>query len=115
MMYGMFAIVGLMTCAMGLPIRFSGVALAFLGLGITLAIANLAWTNALQQYVPKEVYGRVTSISSLGIELVLPLGFGLAGWTTDQVSASFTFIVGGILTATVAGLGMLHPAIRSLD
>ena len=114
-MYSMFTVVGLMTGAMGLPIGFPAVAIAFLILGIALAIANLSGANALQQYVPQALYGRVTSISSLGIELVLPLSFSLAGWTTDHFSASFTFIAGGILTAMIAWLGLLHPAIRSLD
>ena len=114
-MYGMFVVVGIMTCTIGLSNRFFGAAVGFLVLGITLAVANLTWTNTLQQNIPRELYGRVTSIGSLGIELVLPIGFALAGWTTDHFGASFTFIGGGILTAMVAGATLLHPAIRSLD
>jgi predicted MFS family arabinose efflux permease len=113
--YQALFIVGLMTTLLGLPISLPGVSLAILVLGLALAITNLTWTNLLQETVPSAVFGRVASLQTLGIELILPLGFALAGWATDSFGASAVFITGGLLTALFACLGLLHPAIRALD
>jgi predicted MFS family arabinose efflux permease len=113
--YQALGVVGLATAAMGLPISLPGVGLAVLILGLALAIANLTWANLKQETIPKAFFGRVASLQTLTTELILPIGFSLAGWATDQFSAAPVFIVGGLLTAALAGVGLLQPAIRSLD
>jgi DHA3 family tetracycline resistance protein-like MFS transporter len=108
-------IVGLATLALGLPITLMGVVMAIFILGVSLAINNLVWSYILQEYIPSDVLGRVASINLLGSTGLLPLGFGLTGWATDHFGPEVVFVVGGLLTAGLAALGLIHPAIRDLE
>lgn len=65
--------------------------------------------------VPHEMLGRVYSIDALGSWVMLPIGFALAGWTTDRVGASPVFVIGGFSTIALALLGLSQSAIRKLD
>ena len=58
---------------------------------------------------------RVTSIDLLGSYALLPVGYGLTGWATDQWGAPTVFLLGGGLTALVCVLGLLHPRVRGVD
>lgn len=83
--------------------------------GIALQFGTLAWTHLLQEKVPNEQLGRVSSIDTLGSMGLMPVGMALAGWATASFGPALVFIVGSGLTA-LAGLGViLHPAIRELD
>ncbi len=106
---------GLCVLAMGLPITFYGVAAACFSFGVSLAIFSLVWTNVLQEMVPTDLLGRVSSVDQLGSFALLPLGYGLAGVLTDRIGAPLVFVGGGAISAILAGAALLHPAIRNLD
>jgi hypothetical protein len=80
-----------------------------------LTTLGLAWVNSLQELVPSDQLGRVMSIDALGSFALLPVGYALAGVAADQFGASIVFQVGGILSAIVIALGLLHPSIRAVD
>ena len=83
--------------------------------GIALQFGALAWTHLLQEKIPNEQLGRVSSIDSMGSISLMPVGMALAGWATAAFGPALVFIAGGALTA-LAGMGaILHPAIRELD
>ena len=86
----------------------------FMG-GMSISVFGLIWTNSLQELVPREMLGRVSSIDALGSFVLLPIGYGIAGWATDLIGAPLVFVIGGALTVILALLGLLHPAIRNLD
>lgn len=113
--YGASLLGGLAILAIGLPIGVPGVALALLFHGFTTALFSLIWTNTLQEMVPRELMGRVVSVDMLGSFVLLPVGFGVAGWATDLLGPQLVFLAGGALTMALIGLGLLHPAIRRLD
>ena len=113
--YGAWLISGLLIFAFGLPIGTLGMAVAGLIVGLTTGAFALIWTNTLQQLVPRDMLGRVSSIDYLGTFLLLPVGFAVVGWATDQLGAAAVFMIGGLLTMALAALGLLHPAIRQLD
>jgi hypothetical protein len=115
LVYRALVLVGLMTLALGLPIGIYGSAAAIFLLGMALAIGNLVWTQIVQAYVPAHVFGRVSSITLLASTSLLPLGVALAGWATDWAGPALVFIVGGAVTAGLALVGLLHPAIRNLE
>ena len=114
---------------MNLSLALAAFMLASFGLGLPLAVlmaaavingaaleaGNLAWVNLLQEQVPAEKLGRVSSIDLLGSSVLIPVGFAVAGWATDRFGAPLVFLMGGGLTAMVALLALLHPAIRRLD
>ncbi len=99
----------------GLPIPIPWIALAAALNGLGLAIGNMVWTNTLQELVPREKLGRVSSIDAIGSFALMPVGFGAAGWLTDRIGAPPVFIVGGALTAVLGAVPLLHPSIRRLD
>jgi len=83
--------------------------------GISMSVFSLVWTHTLQEMVPAKLLGRVYSIDALGSFVLLPIGFSLSGWATDIFGAPTVFLIGGIGTITLILLGLMHPAIRSLD
>ncbi len=103
----------LLPFAFKLPVPFLLVAM-FIG-GFSTSIVSLIWTHTLQEMVPGNMLGRVSSIDALGSFVLLPIGFALAGWGTDRVGAPAVFLIGGIGIILVALMALLHPAIRNLD
>lgn len=113
--YGMAIVSALAILSLGLPISIAGVAVAMLIEGACIAVSGLIWMNTLQEMVPRDQLGRVSSIDMLGSFVLLPIGFGITGWMTDQIGAAMMFVVGGGIGAVLIALGLLHPAIRGLD
>lgn len=106
---------GLMLVVVGLPLPLPLLLLAAFVMMAGVNGFNLIWTNTLQEMVPHEKLGRVSSIDMLGSFVLLPIGYGLAGWAIDLLGAPTVFIIGGSMTALLALLALLHPAIRNLD
>jgi len=115
LIYGGIGVGGLALSAFGLPLPIVGLAMAALINGAFLQIDNLAWTHTLQEQVPRELRGRVVSVDELGSSALVPVGIVAVGALTDVLGAPIIFLVGGGLTALVAGLGLLNPAVRHLD
>lgn len=115
MLYGSEAVMGLMLVLFGrVPSLPSLMAAAFV-YGVGISIGNLVWTNTLQEMVPQERLGRVSSIDALGSFVFLPVGFAFAGILSDRLGPANVFILGGSAVALLA-LGMLlMPSIRRLD
>ena len=89
--------------------------LAMFFCGASISVFGLVWINTLQERVPRDQLGRVSSIDMLGSFVLLPIGYGIIGWTTDLMGAGSIFIWGGVITVALALLGLMHPAIRGLD
>jgi MFS family permease len=113
--YGGLLLAGLGLLALGLPIALLGAASAALVNGAALEVHSLSLTNALQELVPREQLGRVASMDMLGSYVLVPVGYGLAGWATDKLGAAPVFVLGGALTAGLALVALAHPQIRRLD
>ena len=83
--------------------------------GFTLVTFGLVWTNTLQEQVPSELLGRVSSIDYLGSFVLMPVSFGIAGVLTDLIGAPLVFIGGGLITILIVSIGLLNPGIHKLD
>jgi DHA3 family tetracycline resistance protein-like MFS transporter len=83
--------------------------------GAMVTVFGLIWTNLIQEFVPREMLGRVSSIDALGSYVFLPLGYAAAGWLTDAIGPPAVFYLGGGLTVAIALIGLAVPAIRRLD
>jgi MFS family permease len=83
--------------------------------GAALEVGGLTWTNILQEFVPEEKLGRVSSIDTLGSFVLLPLGFAVTGWLIYHVDVGVIFIMAGNLAALISLLPLFHPSIRTLD
>ena len=110
---GAIAGVGLGVFGFGLPLPL--LVFAALMNGAALEIDSLIWTNLMQEMVPPEKMGRVSSVDALGSFVLLPIGFALTGWLVDKVGVSTVFIAAGCVTAVISLLPLLHPVIRKLD
>ena len=71
--------------------------------------------NVLQEYVPRERFGRVASIDALVSDALVPVGFGLAGVAADRLGAAPVFVLGELVGAAIIGAGLLYPAVRGMD
>ena len=69
----------------------------------------------MQEMVPPEKMGRVSSVDALGSFVLLPLGFAFTGWLIDTVGVTTVFIAAGGITAIISLLPLPHPIIRKLD
>ena len=105
--YTSWITVGLLIVPIGLVNSVAMITIIAIVLGILLSTLNLVWANTLQELVPLDKLGRVASVDQLGSFSLLPIGFGATGWLTD--------LIGGIITAGLAMLGLLHSGIRNLD
>lgn len=113
--YGAFLLTGLMYACLGLfPLVIPAILFVFVS-GVALACLDMAWVTSLQELVPNEKLGRVSSIDMLGSFILLPFGFGIAGWATDRIGPSAVFAIGGAVSMCLAVLGLLHPGVRNLD
>jgi MFS family permease len=106
---------GIGIAVLGLPVGLALVLIASFVLGVALNIFNLIWTNTLQEMVPPDLLGRVSSIDFLGSFVLLPIGYGLAGWASDWIGATQVLLIGGVLTAQLALVGLAQRSIRQLD
>jgi DHA3 family tetracycline resistance protein-like MFS transporter len=113
--YGAWLIASLMLLMVGLPLSLVGVSVVFFIQGAALAVLGLAWMNSLQELVPANLLGRVSSIDYLVSSALLPIGYGLAGLAADRFGPSLVFLLGGGIAGGVIALGLLHPAIRAVD
>jgi hypothetical protein len=83
--------------------------------GLCLTLLELAWSTALQQYIPLEKLGRVSSIDQLGSFVMVPLSYGLTGLIVDRFGAAPDLIWGGVIAAAVVSLGFFSRSVRRLD
>ena len=110
---GAIAGIGLGVFGLGLPLPI--LVFAALMNGAALEIDSLIWTNIMQDLVPPEKMGRVSSVDTLGSYVLLPLGFAFTGWLIDMIGVSNVFIAAGSVTVIVSLLPLLNSSIRKLD
>ncbi|MET8944873.1 MFS transporter [Streptomyces sp. NPDC004542] len=76
-----------------LPVLAASAVLA--GIGLDLSI--VCWTTALQQQLADEVLGRVTSFSSVGELMAVPLGYLVVGLAATSVGAAPVLLGSAVL------------------
>ena len=83
--------------------------------GCSIGIFSIIWVTLLQELVPVEKLGRVSSIDMLGSYVFLPVGLAFIGILTDHFGPALIFIVGGILTVLLLSIGLCFRDIRHLQ
>lgn len=82
--------------------------------GFGIGCFMLIEVTLLQEQVPEQLLGRVSSLDIFGSYLLLPIGLGVVGWLADRVGPSPIFIFGGLLSLALALLGLSVRDIRGL-
>jgi MFS family permease len=115
LLYGCEIVMGMMLILFGLLPWLPGLMAAAFVFGVGISTGSLVWTNTLQEMVPQERLGRVSSIDAVGSFVFLPVGFAFAGILTDRLGPSTVFVLGGCLVVLLAVGMLLVPSIRRLD
>lgn len=92
--------------------QVGALALCMVMSGAGLALFGLIWEGSLQELVPTEAYGRVSSLDLLGSYALLPVGNLLTGWLAGTIGGVQTMVAEGVATLVIALLMLLVPAIR---
>jgi len=82
-LYGVWMLIGIMVVLIGLPISIPGVLVAAFVIGGANTALGLIWVNTLQEQIPRELQGRVSSVDFLGSSLFAPVGYAVGGWATE--------------------------------
>jgi len=115
LLYSAWLFASLMLFLMGLPVALVWMGLAVGMGGACWSVVDQVWANSLQELVPSDLLGRVSSIDALGSFALLPVGYALAGFAADHLGASTVFLIGGVISGLVIALGLLNSAVRGLD
>ena len=115
LLYGCEIAMGATLIAIGILPSLPAVMVAAFVYGIGISIGSMVWVNSLQEMVPQERLGRVTSIDMLGSFIFLPVGFAVAGILTERIGPAHVFVLGGSLVVLLAVGMLLVPSIRHLD
>ena len=94
------------------PIIVSGASLIA---GFRLGTFGIISTTLMQELVPNDKLGRVSSLDMLGSYSLIPLGFLVVGILADLIGPSRVFIGGGIMTMVLAILALCVRDIRQLQ
>lgn len=117
--YGGLVISALAVLVLGLPLphQFAPAIAITAGVvfGVGLAVFELIWVTSLQELVPPEKLGRVSSVDWVGSLALLPVGLAVVGVLTDRIGASWVFVAGGALNVLLNLIALTVPGIRKLD
>ncbi len=120
---GMFGVGALHLGALGFSLGGAGglsaeATLALVGgaiMGAGLGVFEIIWVTTMQEIVPPDKLGRVSSVDWLGSLCLQPIGLVVVGALTDVIGPAGVFIAGGLFSALLTLLGLLSRNIRQLD
>jgi MFS family permease len=82
--------------------------------GAGIGCFEIIWVTVLQEMVPSEKLGRVSSVDFVGSFLFQPLGLAAIGFLTDAVATPWIFFACGLLSLLLNVSGFLVRGIREL-
>ncbi len=110
---------GVAVLVMGLPLpRASEPLIALVAevvIGFGLGFFNVIWFIVLQQLIPSDKLGRVSSIDMMGSLCLTPIGFTLGGIVTDHIGPRLMFIGCGLISALLPIIALTVHGVRQLD
>jgi MFS family permease len=81
-------------------------------LGFCLEYGNVLWVAMLQDLVPAEVLGRVSSLDWMLSVSMIPVAVAIAGPAAEAVGLSMVLMAGGLGAAAITIIGWLRPGVR---
>jgi MFS family permease len=75
-------------------------------------LGSVIWTTMLQQRVPRELLGRVSSLDWMVSTGLVPVSFALTGPVSDVLGPETTVVVAGVLAAAVMFVLLFVPGVR---
>ncbi|HYL40310.1 MAG TPA: hypothetical protein VET90_03285, partial [Candidatus Binatus sp.] len=99
------ALYGLMTAL------WQGLLIAF-ALQACFQLGSVIWTTLLQQHVPRELLGRISSLDWLVSTGLVPVSYALTGPVAAVLGPESTVVWGGVLGALLMGGLLFVPGVR---
>jgi MFS family permease len=75
-------------------------------------VGSIIWTTLLQQLVPRELLGRVSSLDWLVSSGLVPVSFALTGPVAGLLGPGTTMVGGGLVGAVLMGALLFVPGVR---
>jgi|SRR5579871_308770 MFS family permease len=105
--------------ALGVPFPHSIDTVIALGtsavIGFGMGIFGVIWVTVMQELVPADKLGRVSSIDWLGSLCMTPIGYALAGVLTDRIGPQWVFVGSGLLSTVLVAAALGVRSIRELQ
>ncbi|MDE3231478.1 MAG: MFS transporter [Chloroflexota bacterium] len=99
----------------GLPAEAALALVAGVILGAGFGVFEIIWATTMQELVPPDKLGRVSSVDWLGSLCLQPIGLTVVGALTDVIGPAWMFVAGGLVSMALTLLGLLSREIRHLD
>ncbi|HEV2890869.1 MAG TPA: MFS transporter [Frankiaceae bacterium] len=109
-----FAVAGASVAALGLVSSLVLAASALAAAGFLLELGNVYWTSALQENVPPNLLGRVSSVDWLVSGSLLPVGIAAVGALAASAGVAAVLLTGG-LAAAAASLAVVAALSRGVS
>ena len=119
LMYLMVLLMSIAEIFLGIP--FSHASAPIIGclanglIGFGSGAFGIIWVTLMQELVPSDKLGRVSSIDQLGAYSFLPVGYALTGIATDHIGPSMVFLIAGIANIVLAVIALAVPDIRKVE
>lgn len=105
--------------AFGLPLPISVLPVVALAAsfveGAGLGVFGIIWDTVMQELVPPDKLGRVSSVDLLGSFALLPIGYGFAGVLADAIGPAWVFVAAGATGVALNAGGLCVRGIRRLE
>jgi DHA3 family tetracycline resistance protein-like MFS transporter len=80
--------------------------------GALFELGQIIWTTMLQQLVPRELLGRVSSLDWLVSVGLVPISFALTGPVAGLIGAEWTLVAAGPIGSVLMGALLFAPGVR---
>ena len=80
--------------------------------GALFELGQIVWTTMLQQLVPRELLGRVSSLDWLVSVGLVPISFALTGPVAGLIGAEWTLVAAGPIGSVLMGALLFAPGVR---
>ena len=111
-MYVAWAFGVLLTAGYGLMSSLWQALLVSLVLQASFMLGQVIWTTMLQQLVPRELLGRVSSLDWLMSIGLVPVSYALTGPVSSVLGSDTTLVVAGLLGAVFMFALLFVPGVR---
>ena len=109
--------IGLMLFGLSLPLFIEPFIAIFADIliGFGIGVNSIIWITLIQEFVPDDKLGRVSSIDMLGSFCVMPVGYVITGVLTDRIGPRTIFEASSIINLALIIVAFLIPSIRNID
>jgi MFS family permease len=89
--------------------------LAEVMMGFGSAYFNTIWFIIIQEMIPREKLGRVSSLDTLGSIGLMPIAQGVGGWLTDVIGPATICVISGLFCLITTALPLSVRDIRTMQ